>query len=80
MPTATATRAKKPTLDHLEVTHGDGCPGDRLESWTAARPTSKQYPLGGTVHRTRCLDCGKDAAADVTPGSTTKTTEETTDG
>lgn len=81
MANATATRATtKPGLDHLEIEHADGCPKGRLESWTAARPISKQYPLGGTVHRTRCLDCGRDARRDTTNASTSTTTEETLDG
>lgn len=82
MANATATKATKPGLEHLELEHADGCPatkGDepaRLETWDAARPVSKQYPLGGTVRRTRCLDCGRDAARDMTTPNATHTEDE----
>ena len=65
MATATAARTKAAGLEHLKVEHRDGCPKSRLETYITDRPVSKQYPLGGEVLTTRCVDCGRDAHRNV---------------
>ncbi len=50
MTTAKTPRAK-PTPPAPELSHVDGCPGERIEVFTTSDPK------GETVTVTRCLDC-----------------------
>lgn len=57
---AKASRPKAADIPLLD--HADGCPGARVESYTARRPD------GAPVRVVRCADCG---------GHTAATTQET---
>lgn len=61
---ATAVDTKR-GMNHLPVEHREGCPADRLESYVGDHPRTATYPLGGRVHVTRCVDCGRDKHRDL---------------
>ena len=60
----TSTARDDATLEHLPVNHRRGCPRERIESFLADLPRSPQFPVGGKVQTTRCVDCGRDNHAD----------------
>lgn len=68
MPTAVertkSTQRDDATLEHLPVNHRRGCPKNRIESFLADLPRSAEFPVGGKVQTTRCIDCGRDNHAD----------------
>jgi len=64
MPTA-ATQPEATKEHAAPIAHRAGCPRERIESFELSRPRSAQYPLGGRVLVTRCVDCGRDHHADV---------------
>lgn len=47
------------------IQHLRGCPADRLEATTSARPSNQG---GGAVSVARCIDCGEQATNDRNEG------------
>lgn len=66
---ATAVETKQVTGDASRIDHREGCPAGRVETFELDRPRNQQFPLGGRVRVTRCIDCGRDVHRDVATSS-----------
>lgn len=54
----------KVQLEPLPINHRRDCPKARIESFVSDLPRSPEFPKGGWVQTTRCVDCGRDNHAD----------------